>query len=239
METSEPSSKKISTQQQVWNAIAEEWHKFKVKEEKTNKNTIKFLKSQTGKILDLGSGSGRYLTKIKNGEMYLIDFSGEMINLAKKLSKNKKIPAKFFVSDMTKLPFEDNFFNSAIASSSFHCLNKAQQKKAAKELYRVLKPKAKAEISVWNIESKRFKNAQKEKYIKWRNKGKRYYYLFEPEEAYELFEKAGFKIKKSLHSSRFLDAQKCTKNKNISDIVKKEEPGIMISFIVEKYKIKN
>jgi ubiquinone/menaquinone biosynthesis C-methylase UbiE len=199
-----------NNQQQVWNAIAEEWHKFKVKDEKINKKTAEFLSKQKGNILDLGSGSGRYLQKIKNGKMYLVDFSKEMIKLAKKKAKKEKIPAEFFISSMTKLPFEDNFFNAAIANSSFHCLNKKEQIQAAKELFRVLKPKAKAEISVWNIESKRFKNAKKEKYIGWRDKGKRYYYLFNPKEIYDLFEKTGFKI------------------------LEKQTPGIMISFIVEK-----
>ena len=200
----------FQNQQQIWNSIAEEWHKFKVKDEKTNKNTIEFLSKQKGNVLDLGSGSGRYLTKIKNGKMFLVDFSEEMIKLAEKKAKKEKIEAEFFVSNMTKLPFENSFFSVAIANSSFHCLNKKEQIQAAKELFRVLKPKAKAEISVWNIESKRFKNSPKEKYIGWRDKGKRYYYLSNPKEIYDLFEKTGFKI------------------------IEKQNPGIMISFIVEK-----
>jgi len=198
---------KSLSQKQIWNSIAPEWHKFKI--EKSNPETIKFLKSQEGKILDLGSGSGRYLTKIKNGEMYLIDFSEEMIKLAKQHSREKKIPAKFFVSEMSNLPFEDGFFDGAIANSSFHCIEKKEQEKTVKELYRVLKPGAKTEISVWNINSKRFKNSPKEKYISWRDKGKRYYYLFDEEEIINLLKKTGFKIIK-------------------------KQTGIMITIIAEK-----
>ncbi len=216
----------MENQKQIWNSIAPEWYKFKI--EKSNPETIKFLKSQEtkflgtgksnstkfsesqkGKVLDLGSGSGRYLTKIKNGEMYLVDFSEEMIKLAEQHSKEKKIPAKFFVSEMNHLPFEDEFFDAAIANSSFHCIEKKQQEKVARELYRVLKPKAKAEISVWNINSKRFKNSPKEKYISWRDKGKRYYYLFDEEELINLLKKVGFKIIK-------------------------KQIGIMITIVVEK-----
>lgn len=199
---------KIPSQKKVWNAIAPEWHEFKT--EKKAKHTLDFLKNKKGKILDLGSGSGRYLTKIPNGKMYLVDFSKEMINLAKDKAKKEKIKSEFAVAEMNKLPFEDNFFDFAIASSSFHCISKKNQLKSAKELFRVLKPKAQAEVSVWNKEDKRFKNSQKEKFIGWRDKGKRYYYLFEEDEIYNLFEKARFKI------------------------ISKQEPGMMIVFVVEK-----
>ena len=35
-------------QKQIWNAIAPEWKKFKVKDEKQNPETVKFLKQQKG-----------------------------------------------------------------------------------------------------------------------------------------------------------------------------------------------
>jgi ubiquinone/menaquinone biosynthesis C-methylase UbiE len=180
-------------QQQVWNNIASEWNKFKTKQAE---NVLEFLKGKTGNILDLGSGSGRYLKKIPKGKMYLVDFSEKMLKLAKRKAKEKKINAEFFAVDISreKLPFPDNFFDSALALSVFHCLQKKSHLKAAKELHRVMKRGASAEIAVWNKNAKAFKNAGKEKYIKWRDKGARYYYLFAPEEIYELFGKAGFKI---------------------------------------------
>lgn len=194
-------------QKQVWDNIAPEWYEFKTK---PAEHTIKFLKNKTGNILDLGSGAGRHLTKIKNTKMYLVDFSEEMIKLAKKRAKEKKIDAEFTISSLDELPFENNFFDFAIAIASLHCLKPAEQKKAIKELWRVLKPKATAEITVWNKNSKPFKNAGKEKYISWRDKGKRYYYLFEEKEIHGLFKKAGFKI------------------------IKKEQPKRNIIFIAQK-----
>jgi tRNA (uracil-5-)-methyltransferase TRM9 len=181
------------SQKQIWNAIASEWNKFKTKQAE---HTKKFLKGKKGNILDLGSGSGRHLSRIAKGKMYLVDFSDKMIKFARKKAREKKISAEFFVVDIgkEKLPFKDNFFNAAICASVFHCISPKSQKKAVKELFRVIKPGAEAEISVWNKQAKRFKNAGKEKYIKWRSKGARYYYLFEPEEVYGLFEEAGFKI---------------------------------------------
>jgi ubiquinone/menaquinone biosynthesis C-methylase UbiE len=179
-------------QRQVWDNIAEEWYKFKVH---PSEKVLNFLKGKKGKILDLGSGAGRHLTKIKNGKMYLIDFSKKMIELAKKRAKEKNIEAEFAVCEITKLPFKNNFFDSAIAIAVFHCIKgEKNREKAVKELFRVMKPEAKALIAVWNKNSKKFKNAEKERYVRWRDKGKRYYYLFDAEEIYNLFKKIGFKI---------------------------------------------
>ena len=191
----------IQNQQELWNSIAPEWHKHK---EIPSQLSIEFLKKQTGNILDLGSGSGRHLTKIKKGKMYLVDFSEQMIKLAKKRAKEKKIPFDGFVSDMKKIPFEDNFFDSAICISALHCTPKKEHNKIIKELYRVLKPKAQALIGVWNFNSKRFNQKKgKEKLVGWTDKGKRYYYLFDETEVHKLFKDAGFKII-STHNSEMM-----------------------------------
>jgi ubiquinone/menaquinone biosynthesis C-methylase UbiE len=180
------------TQQQVWDNIAKEWYEFK---KFPATSTIEFLKKQKGNVLDFGSGSGRHLVKIKSGKMYLLDFSNEMIELAKQKAEKENIKAEFEVSSMTKTPYEDNFFDSAICISALHCLNKAEQKKATKELYRILKQKAQVFVGVWNKESKRLKRHKgKEALIKWNDKGERYYYLFDEKEIHDLFKKQGFKI---------------------------------------------
>jgi len=188
-------------QQKVWNNIAPEWHEFKTT---PSKNATKFLKSQSGKVLDLGSGSGRNLMKIKNGKMYLVDFSEQMIKLAKKKSKEIKIDAEFSILNVIKLPFENNFFDSALCICVLHCIEgKENREKTIQELYRVLKPNTQAYIGVWNFKSKRFKNSRKEKLINWRDKGKRYYYLFDEKEVHDLFKKIGFKII-STHNSEMM-----------------------------------
>lgn len=195
-------------QKQVWNNIAEEWYEFKTE---PAFHVKQFLKGKKGNILDLGSGAGRNMKKIPKGKMYLVDFSEKMIELAKERAKKKKINAEFFVSDLTKLPFKDNFFDSAIAVASLHCVEgEKNREKAVKELFRVLKPKAQVDISVWNKNSKKFKKSAKERFVQWRDKGARYYYLFDADEIYKLFEKAGFKI------------------------VSREEPERNIVFVAEK-----
>ena len=125
--------------------------------------------------------------------------------------KKEKIDANFKVAPIYKIPYEDNFFDSAICIATLHCVEKEKDReKTIQELYRVLKPKAQAKIVVWNKGAKRFKNAPKEKFVKWRNKGERYYYLYDEKEIHDLFKKAGFKI------------------------IKKWIPARQISFIVKK-----
>ena len=162
----------MESQQKVWEKIAPEWHEYK---EIPSKLSQAFLKQQSGKVLDLGSGSGRLMRKIKNGKMYLVDFSEKMIKLAKQKAKKLGIEIECQVANMTKLPYENNFFDAAISISAFHCLSPKQHKKAVKELYRVMKPEAEVLIGVWNKESKRFRRYKtKEKWIGWTTKGKRY-----------------------------------------------------------------
>lgn len=195
--------KEIQNQEQVWDNIAEEWHEFK---KIPSQKSIEFLEQTSGKVLDLGSGSGRHLTKVKDMKPYLVDFSQNLLDLAKSKAKKLNIEAEFIKSDLSKLPSEDNFFDYAISISALHCLTPESSKKAIKELYRVLKPKAQVFIGVWNEDSKRFKNKKnktKELSIGWRDKGKRYYYLFNEEEIHNLFKKTGFKII-STHNSEMM-----------------------------------
>ncbi len=187
----------MKSQKKAWNKIAEEWAEFrKVPDEKT----INFLKKQKGNILDLGCGSGRNFTKV-NGKLYGVDFSRKMLEFAK--PKAKKLNVKLVKAKAEKLPFQNNFFDSAIFLASLHCIEtKEKRQKAISELYRVLKKGAKAKISVWNKNSKWFQKKQKEIFINWRNKAKRYYYLYDDKEIYDLFKKTGFKILKKGDSEK-------------------------------------
>ncbi len=192
----------MENQKKVWDNIAKEWHKFK---ENPSQLSKEFLNSCEGNVLDLGSGSGRHLTKIKKGKMYLIDFSEEMINLARNKATKLKIPAEFYASDISKkLPFQDNFFDYAISISAIHCLQPKDHKKTISEFYRVMKINSRSLIGVWNFKSKRFNQKKgKEKKIKWTDKGERYYYLFDEEEIHDIFKSVGFKIL-STHNSEMM-----------------------------------
>ena len=103
---------------------------------------------------------------------------------------------------------EKEFFDNVICISALHCIPPEKHKKVAKEIYRVLKKMGRALIGVWNYNSKRFKSKRKkgkEHLIGWRDKGKRYYYLFEPEEVHKLFEEVGFKIIQERNSEMMIN----------------------------------
>ncbi|MAG10886.1 hypothetical protein CMI44_01070 [Candidatus Pacearchaeota archaeon] len=193
----------MQSQKQVWNNLACDWYELK---NNPIKRVLAFLAKQEGNVLDLGSGAGRHLTKIKNGKMYLVDFSKGMIKFAKEKSKHKKIPAKFYVTDITTLPFKNNFFDAAICTSSLHCIpKKSDREKTIKELYRTINPRAQVYVALYNKDSKQFKNAPKEKFIRWKNKETRYYYIFDEKEAHQLFEKQSFKIIKKFIPKRSIE----------------------------------
>jgi len=182
----------METQEEVWDKIAPEWHEFKTN---PSREVMEFLGKQEGNILDLGSGSGRHLTKIKNGKMYLLDFSSEMIKFAEEKAKKEKIPIETQITDMKKIPYKDEFFDSAISMSSLHSAPKKDHIKILKELHRVLKPKTKSLISVWDKDSIRFNKLKgNEKNIKWRDKGTREYYIYNEKDLRNILEKTGFKI---------------------------------------------
>jgi len=194
----------MQNQEKVWDEIAPEWHEFK---QMGGESTGKFLAKCKGNVLDLGSGSGRHLVKLKKGKMWLVDFSEKMLRLAKKKAEESEIDAEFVKADLTELPLGDNFFDYAICISALHCIRGEENRlKAVEELYRVMKKGGTARIGVWNFQSKRFNQKQgKEKLIKWTNKGERYYYLFDEQEVQNLFKKVGFKLVETDNSEMMIN----------------------------------
>ena len=185
----------MENQEEVWNNIAEPWKTFR--NVRPIDEVVDFLKDKNGKILDLGCGSGRNFAKI-DGTIYGADFSENMLKFAKEFADKKGFNVKLVKADTWNLPFEDNFFDSAICASVIHCIpTEEKREKALRELFRVLKPKAEAWISVWNRNQERFRNSERESLIPWEYDGKkhmRYYYLYDRKEFLEFLKKVGFEI---------------------------------------------
>lgn len=193
----------IENQKKLWDKIAPEWNEYK---DKPSENAVEFLKKASGNVLDLGSGSGRHLTKIKKGKMFLLDFSEKMLKLAEKKAKKEKIEAEFIVSELEKIPKPDGFFDYAICVSALHCIEtKEKRKKSVLELYRTLKKNGEVYIGVWNKDSKRFKKGAKEKLVGWGEIGKRYYYLYDEKEIHDLFKSIGFEIVSTQNSEMMIN----------------------------------
>ena len=88
------------------------------------------------KVLLLGCGTGdesRVLKELNAKEIVGIDISKESIDIAKNTYPN----CKFYVSDMHKLPFNDNSFDFVYSSLAIHYSKNPE--KVFEEVYRVLK----------------------------------------------------------------------------------------------------
>jgi ubiquinone/menaquinone biosynthesis C-methylase UbiE len=186
--------KKLS-QKQVWNKIAEDWKKFR---ERYIKEVEDFVRDCSGSLLDLGCGSGRHFIKKEGLKIYGVDFSEEMIKLAGKNAKTKKINVELKLMQNEKIPYFKEFFDNIICVAVLHCVETREgRKKLLSEMKRVLKPGGRALILVWNSKYGRVKNKGKEAIIPWTtggNKLERYYYLYNLEELKEDVERIGFKL---------------------------------------------
>jgi len=190
---------KPPSQKQVWQKIAPKWHEFR---KETQPEVIEFLKGKKGKILDLGCGNARNMIAKKGIKYYGIDFSSEMLEFAKEKVKKEKINAELVQSDISKLPYEDDFFDFAIFIRVLHGIEKIRHRKILKELHRVLKSGGHALIGCWSKEQDRMKNKKPGKghLVPWTINGEkvyRYVYIYELKELERVLKEIGFKIKKS------------------------------------------
>ncbi|MCX6778986.1 MAG: class I SAM-dependent methyltransferase, partial [Candidatus Magasanikbacteria bacterium] len=169
------------------------------------------------KVLDLGCGNAvlyDHLAK-KSIDYVGVDLSSHLLNLAKKRIKaqgyNKKV--HLVKGNIIALPLKDNQFDWVLALAVLHHIpSKELQFKSAQEIYRVLKSKGQAVISVWNLYSsyaeKKFKIQEQLKIIPtgwsekdlltpWRATPKkviqRYLYRFDKKELKKILQLAGFK----------------------------------------------
>ena len=186
-------------QVKIWDSIAEGWNNFRQKPFPSIINEVA-LEWKIGKILDIGCGNCRNLIPFaKNGfSCYGIDFSENMLKFAKKLCDKNKVNVKLKLGKAEKLPFKKESFDYCLNIASLHHVETSERrKKALDKMYRVLKPRGKALIFVWNKLQPKFLFKPTNSYVSWRRKGKvywRYYHLFNYWELKKLLKKHSFKI---------------------------------------------
>ena len=161
-----------------------------------------------GRLLNVGSAHGPDFLPFRDKfELYGVDLSPEMINMAKKYAAKFGFDVKLSVADARKLPFADAFFDHAIAVATYHhLLNQEDQLAALVELRRVLKPGGEAFITVWNRDQPRFWLSGRRRKVPWRTREEileRDYYLFSYGEIENLARKAGFGVIRSFPESRY------------------------------------
>lgn len=155
-------------------------------------------------VLDLCCGTGDLASIIKKTQPKAcvtgIDFSEKMLEIA----KDKHPNIRFFQSDATNLPFEDNTFD--IVTMGFGLRNIQNAEKAVEEVYRILKPKGKflhLDFGEKNIISKIYDKITPLIVSRFTDNASAYSYLIKsrqtfpiPSELIKDFESKGFKLYK-------------------------------------------
>jgi tRNA (uracil-5-)-methyltransferase TRM9 len=161
-----------------------------------------------GKLLNVGCAHGPDFLPFKDSfELWGLDSSAPMINMAVKYAGKFKLDVRLLVADAVFLPFKDQVFDCAISVAAYHHVKgKKGRDTAFSELKRVLKPGGEAFITVWNRWQKEFWNKGKEVMVPWKtNAGEvlRYYYLFTYPEIQNQLKVAGFEVLKVFPESGY------------------------------------
>jgi ubiquinone/menaquinone biosynthesis C-methylase UbiE len=161
-------------------------------------------------ILDFGCGNGRLAGFLCNGyrEYIGVDISKKLIDLAKQTYSSEKTKFIKINPIFDKLPFRDNYFEEVFSIAVFHHFpSKAYTQKVLKELHRVIKPKGKIFVAVWNLWQKQYLEYHKKSNTSWIDAQipfksgekvfRRYHHPFKMGELEEIFLGVGFKTLKT------------------------------------------
>ena len=96
----------------------------------------------SGRLLEVPVGTGvlslPVYQKLDNAEIFCVDYSDKMLDVAKKRAAQMNLrDVKIFQGDAANLPFADNFFDCVLSINGFHVF--ADKNSAWKETYRVLR----------------------------------------------------------------------------------------------------
>ena len=136
-------------QEKVWDAVAEDWANFRTRPVDEVKE---FLEGKSGKVLDLGCGSGRNFIESGDLKFYGVDFSGKLLKIA---DSRGYVELKKGMTDA--IPYGDGFFDWVVFVRVLHCVEtEAKRKKTLEEVYRVLERGGEAVIcydtnAIWEI----------------------------------------------------------------------------------------
>jgi len=198
----------MATNKDIFDQIASSWYNFRHWSIFRSELEMLARRWQKGRLLNIGCAHGPdFLPFTRNFDLYGVDFSTEMLKLARKYAQKFNFAVSLSVADVSHLPYADRTFDWAISVATYHHIKGREEKLAAlSELRRVLKPGGEAFITVWNRWQPRFWFKPKEVAVPWRKRDKtleRYYYLFSYPELEKLVKTAGFEVLKSFPESSY------------------------------------
>lgn len=125
-----------------WNELFEK-EEYRWREPDVNvAKFVKYLKEKgSHKILDLGCGVGRHIVYLsKEGfSVWGTDVSSKGLKYAREWLREEEIKVRLKKSDMTKIPFPDEYFDGVISVNVLHHNVLPNVKKAVVEIERVTK----------------------------------------------------------------------------------------------------
>lgn len=218
----------MSSTQDSFNQIAPSWYKLRHWSRFRNELGRLAAKWQKGRLLNIGCAHGPdFIPFTRSFELYGLDFSKEMIKLAREYAAKKKFQADLVVADAAYQPFAAKSFDWAISVATYHHLRYPQERRAAfHELFRVLNPGGEAFVTVWNRWQPRFWFKGKEVVIPWKSQGTawpRYHYLFSYRGLESAAKQAGFTVLASFPEDSYRFPIKYF-SRNICLLVRKENP---------------
>lgn len=196
------------TNKDIFDEIAPAWYHLRHWSRFSRELEALARRWQKGRLLNLGCAHGPDFLPFRQGfELFGVDFSPEMLKLARKYAQKFSFRVELSVADVRHLPYPDEAFDWVISVATYHHIRYPEERqKALNELERVLKPGGEAFITVWNRWQPRFWFKPKEITMPWRQKGKtlyRYYYLFSYAELERLASKAGLQVIESSAESSY------------------------------------
>ncbi|MBI2980021.1 MAG: class I SAM-dependent methyltransferase [Chloroflexi bacterium] len=190
----------------IFDQIAPGWYNFRHWTIFRSELEVLARRWQNGRLLNIGCAHGPDFLPFRQGfTLHGIDFSTEMLALARKYSRKFDFTVSLARADASYLPYQAEVFDWVISVATYHHIRGEKERQAAlDELRRVLKPGGEAFITVWNRWQPRFWLSGKEVAVPWRTGGKtlyRYYYLFSYPELERLVKRAGLSVLKAFPES--------------------------------------
>jgi ubiquinone/menaquinone biosynthesis C-methylase UbiE len=191
-------SMETPNQEKVWNSISKSWSEYRVE---PVKEVVEFLENKSGRVLDVGCGSGRNFIKKEGLKICGVDFSEGQLKYAKKRADEMEIEVELKKMSDEVLDYSEGYFDSIVCARVLHCVESLEKrKKLIKEIFRVLKSDGEAFFSTWSKSHPKLEGKGKECLMPWevdRKSFERYTYIYDLEELESLLEGVGFKVLES------------------------------------------
>ncbi|MFQ5909476.1 MAG: class I SAM-dependent methyltransferase [Thermoplasmata archaeon] len=166
-------------------------------------------------VADIGCGNGRHIPYLseKAGKVLAVDFSGEMLSIARRNIDLAGLSGKvvFLLADSSRLPLKKESVDGFIYIAALHHLPTVGERLESLESLRAaLKSGSRGLVSVWVLDQPRFENLVEtakdgDILVPWTmpdgQKVDRFYHLFQEEELRSLLEASGLAVEK-LYRSR-------------------------------------